>query len=33
MGCYGHPRWRELLLGGVTHTVLQHMPVPTLLAH
>jgi len=33
MGCYGHTRFREILLGGVSRTVLQSMTVPTLMAH
>jgi nucleotide-binding universal stress UspA family protein len=33
MGCYGHSRLREMVLGGVTRDVLQHMTVPVLLSH
>jgi len=33
MGGYGHARFRELLLGGVTETVLRQMTVPVLMAH
>ncbi len=33
MGCYGHSRARELVLGGVTRTVLASMTVPVLMAH
>jgi nucleotide-binding universal stress UspA family protein len=33
MGAYGHPRLRELLLGGVTRTVLERMTLPVLMAH
>jgi nucleotide-binding universal stress UspA family protein len=33
MGGYGHSRARELVLGGVTRTLLQHMTVPVLLSH
>lgn len=33
MGCYGHMRLREALLGGVTRTVLQDMTVPVLVSH
>jgi nucleotide-binding universal stress UspA family protein len=33
MGCYGHSRTRELILGGATRTVLQNMTVPVLFAH
>lgn len=32
-GCYGHTRLREILLGGVSRTVLRSMTVPTLMAH
>jgi len=32
MGCYGHSRLRELLLGGATRTVLQSMTVPVLMS-
>jgi nucleotide-binding universal stress UspA family protein len=32
MGCYGHSRFREILLGGVTRTVLQTMTVPVLMS-
>jgi nucleotide-binding universal stress UspA family protein len=33
MGAYGHTRFREVILGGVTRTVLQSMTVPVLMAH
>lgn len=33
MGAYGHARWKELVLGGVTQTVLGSMPVPVLMSH
>jgi nucleotide-binding universal stress UspA family protein len=33
MGAYGHSRLRELVLGGATRHLLQHMTVPVLLAH
>ncbi len=33
MGGYGHSRLRELALGGVTRTMLQHMTVPVLMSH
>jgi nucleotide-binding universal stress UspA family protein len=33
MGCYGHSRFRETLLGGVTHTILQSMTLPVLMSH
>jgi nucleotide-binding universal stress UspA family protein len=32
MGAYGHGRVRELILGGATRGVLQHMTVPVLMA-
>jgi len=32
MGCYGHSRLREILLGGVTRTMLQSMTVPVLMS-
>ena len=32
-GCYGHARWRELVLGGVTHHMLNHMTMPVLMCH
>lgn len=32
MGCYGHSRFRELFLGGVTRTVLHRARIPVLLA-
>jgi nucleotide-binding universal stress UspA family protein len=32
MGCYGHSRFREILLGGVTRTVLESMTVPVLMS-
>lgn len=32
MGCYGHSRFRETLLGGVTRTVLETMTVPVLMS-
>lgn len=31
MGCYGHARFRELLLGGVTRSVLRDMTLPVLM--
>jgi nucleotide-binding universal stress UspA family protein len=31
MGCYGHTRFRELLLGGVTRSVLRDMTLPVLM--
>ena len=33
MGAYGHTRLREIVLGGATRTLLQHMTVPVLLSH
>lgn len=33
MGAYGHSRLRELVLGGVTRSILQHMTVPVLMSH
>lgn len=33
MGCYGHSRAREWVLGGVSRTVLRSMTLPVLLAH
>lgn len=33
MGCYGHSRLRERVLGGATRTILEQMTVPVLLAH
>ena len=33
MGCYGHARLRELLMGGATRTVLKSMTCPVLTSH
>lgn len=33
MGCYGHSRFREVLLGGVSNTIFHSMTVPTLMCH
>ncbi|MDH4288345.1 MAG: universal stress protein [Aquincola sp.] len=33
MGCFGHSRARELVLGGASRTVLQSMTLPVLMAH
>lgn len=33
MGCFGHSRARELVLGGASRTVLHAMTLPTLMAH
>lgn len=32
-GAYGHLRWRELVLGGVTRRLLQSMTLPVLMSH
>jgi nucleotide-binding universal stress UspA family protein len=31
MGCYGHTRFHELLLGGATRSILKHMTLPVLM--
>jgi nucleotide-binding universal stress UspA family protein len=33
MGAYGHSRVRELILGGVTRTIIESMILPVLMAH
>jgi nucleotide-binding universal stress UspA family protein len=33
MGAYGHSRFRELVLGGVTRHLLRHLSIPMLMAH
>ena len=33
MGCYGTPKLREIILGGVTRTVLETMTVPVFMSH
>ncbi|WP_366555013.1 universal stress protein [Aquibaculum sediminis] len=33
LGAYGHSRMRELIMGGVTHTLLRNMTVPLLMSH
>jgi nucleotide-binding universal stress UspA family protein len=33
MGCYGHSRAREWVLGGASHTVLRGMTLPVLMVH
>ena len=33
MGCYGHSRAREWVLGGVSRTILQSMTLPVLMSH
>jgi nucleotide-binding universal stress UspA family protein len=32
IGAYSHPRWAELIFGGVTRTLLTQMPVPVLVS-
>lgn len=33
MGCYSHSRFREIMLGGATRTILQSMTLPVLMSH
>jgi nucleotide-binding universal stress UspA family protein len=33
MGGYGHSRFRELLLGGTTRTILDSMTLPVFMSH
>jgi nucleotide-binding universal stress UspA family protein len=33
MGCYGHSRLREFVLGGASRHVLEHMAIPVLMSH
>ncbi|WP_428608933.1 universal stress protein [Sedimenticola sp.] len=33
MGAYGHHRFRELILGGVTQKIFEHMTTPVLMSH
>jgi len=33
MGAWGHSRLRELVLGGMTRTLMESMTVPVLMAH
>lgn len=33
IGAYGHSRMREIILGGVTRTLLRHMTIPVLMSH
>lgn len=33
MGAYGHPRYREFILGGATRTVLEKTTIPVLFSH
>ncbi len=32
MGAYSHPRWRQMILGGVTRTVLERAVLPVLMS-
>jgi nucleotide-binding universal stress UspA family protein len=32
MGAYSHPRWRQMILGGVTRSVLEHAALPVLMS-
>jgi len=32
-GAYGHSRWREIMMGGVTRELLNTMPYPILMSH
>jgi nucleotide-binding universal stress UspA family protein len=32
IGAYSHPRWAEIIFGGVTRTLLTQMPVPVLVS-
>jgi nucleotide-binding universal stress UspA family protein len=32
IGAYSHPRWAEIIFGGVTRTLLTEMPVPVLMS-
>ena len=32
IGAYSHPRWTEIIFGGVTRTLLTRMPVPILVS-
>lgn len=32
-GAYGHARWREVVMGGVTRHLLAHMTLPVLMSH
>ncbi|HTN67773.1 MAG TPA: universal stress protein [Burkholderiaceae bacterium] len=33
MGCYGHSRLREIVLGGASRTILESMTLPVLMSH
>lgn len=33
MGCYGHSRLREMVFGGASKNILDHMTVPVLMSH
>jgi nucleotide-binding universal stress UspA family protein len=33
MGAYGHNRLRDLIMGGVTRAILDHMTLPVLMSH
>ncbi len=33
MGAYGHNRWRQLILGGTTETIVKQMTIPVFLSH
>jgi nucleotide-binding universal stress UspA family protein len=33
MGCYGHSRLRESVLGGASEHVLRHMTIPVMMSH
>jgi nucleotide-binding universal stress UspA family protein len=33
MGGYGHSRLREMMLGGTTRSILEHMTLPVLFSH
>ncbi|WP_158598440.1 universal stress protein [Notoacmeibacter ruber] len=33
MGAYGHTRWRELVFGGATRSIVDQITVPVLMAH
>jgi nucleotide-binding universal stress UspA family protein len=33
MGAYGHSRWREMVLGGATRSILAQATLPVLLMH
>jgi nucleotide-binding universal stress UspA family protein len=33
MGCYGHSRFRQMILGGVSREMLEEIPFPLLLSN